>query len=124
MVTAKAPGPALLVFTTNSHAVPGGYRIGRIGVMREINVRSSRTGKQTVKVNSLPLLFCLEGLCVTCGSSLQSWAVGRHHPRVSSLASLSDSDLKRTTWDVTSVELHIDEIEAVLSGDEPDCILI
>lgn len=26
MVTAKAPGPALLVFTTNSHAVPGGYR--------------------------------------------------------------------------------------------------
>lgn len=68
--------------------------------------------------------YCCYSSCVTCAASLQSCSVGRHHPRVSSLARLSDPDLKWTTRDVTSIELHIDEIEAVLSGDEPDCVLI
>lgn len=58
-------------------------------------------------MNSQLLLYCLEGLRVTCGASLQSWAIGRHHPRVPSLTSLSDSDLKWATRDMTSIEFYI-----------------
>lgn len=69
-------------------------------------------------------MICTQGESATCGASLQSWSVCRHHPRVSGLAGLSDSNLERTTRDVTSIELHINQIETILSGDEPDCIFI
>lgn len=61
---------------------------------------------------------------LTCGASLQSGAVGGHHAGVSSLASLSNTDLKWTTRDVASIELHINQIEAILSRNEADCILV
>ncbi|KAF3859914.1 hypothetical protein F7725_000169, partial [Dissostichus mawsoni] len=45
------------------------------------------------------VVLCNEGQCVTCGPSLQSCSVSRHHARVSGLARLSDPDLKRTAGD-------------------------
>lgn len=76
-------------------------------------------------MSSVPLLPSEEGdASITRGASLQSGAVGRHHARVSSLASLSNTNLKWTTGDVASIELHINQIEAVLPRNEPDCILV
>lgn len=64
------------------------------------------------------------GSALTCVTSLQACSIGRHHPRVSSLARLSHPDLKWTSRNVTPIELHIYQIEAVLSGDEANCVLI
>lgn len=61
---------------------------------------------------------------VTCGASLQSGAVGGHHARVSGLAGLSNTNLKWTTGDVAPIELHIDQIEAILSRNEADRVLV
>lgn len=64
------------------------------------------------------------GFWLTCAASLQTGSRGRHQPRVSSLARFSNPDLEGTSRDVTPIELHIDKIEAVLSGDEADGVLI
>lgn len=67
---------------------------------------------------------CTWGSRLTCAASLQACSVGRHHPRVSSLARFSNPDLEGTSGDVTTVELHINQVEAILSGDEADRVLI
>lgn len=66
----------------------------------------------------------MTGASLTCATSLQSCSVGRHHPRVSRLTCFSNPDLKRTSRDVASIELDIYQVEAILSGDEADCVLI
>ena len=64
------------------------------------------------------------GRRLTSGAALQAGSVGRHHAWVSGLPRLPHADLEGTAGDVASVELHVDEIQAVLSGDKPHCVLI
>lgn len=48
----------------------------------------------------------------------------RHQARLARLSRFPDPDLERTSWDVRAVEFDIDGVDAVLSGDEADGVLV
>lgn len=68
MLTAKAPGPALLVFTTNSHAVPRANETGERedgGDNEDNHGRFSKTRKDTVQFRgTVRYLWCLPPVLV------------------------------------------------------------
>lgn len=61
---------------------------------------------------------------LTCGSSFQTGAVSGDESRIAALSRLSHADLERTARDVRPVELHVDDVDAVLSRDETDGVLV
>lgn len=63
-------------------------------------------------------------MCVTCASSFQTGAVSRDESRIPALSRFSHTHLERTARDVCPVELHVDDVDAVLSRDETNRILV
>lgn len=61
---------------------------------------------------------------VTCCPPLQSCSVGRYEAGLSRLPWVSHSHLEWAARDVAAIELHIDEVKAVLPGNETDGIFV
>lgn len=61
---------------------------------------------------------------ITRGSSLQSGSVGGDESGIATLSRFSHANLERTARDVRPVELHVDGVDAVLSRDETDGVLV
>ena len=61
---------------------------------------------------------------LTCSASLEPRTIGRHQAWVPSLALLPNSDLEGTARDVSTVELDVDGVDAILVGDETDGVLV
>lgn len=61
---------------------------------------------------------------ITCGSSLQTGAVRSDESGITDLSWFSHADLERTARDVCPVELHVDDVDAVLPRDETDGVLV
>lgn len=110
MVTDRAPAPALQVFTTNSDAAPEGYEQHPLNILIYL-IQVFRMKVFNVRVH-------------TCGSSLQARSEGGHQAGISDLSRFSHSDFERAAGDVAAVETNIDGVNAVLSWDEPDGVLI
>lgn len=60
----------------------------------------------------------------TCGSTFQAGSESRYHSWISNLSWVSHSDLEGTARDVAAVKTHVYRVDAVLSGDEADGVLI
>lgn len=61
---------------------------------------------------------------VTCGSSLQTGSVRSDESGISTLTRLSYTHLKRTAGNVTAVELHVDDVDPVLTRDEANGVFV
>lgn len=61
---------------------------------------------------------------LTCGASFQTGSVGAHQPRISALSGLTHPHLEWAAGDVAAVELHIDGVDAILTGDEANGVLV
>lgn len=67
---------------------------------------------------------CVRVRWLTCGSSLQAWAKSRHHAWVSDLTWFSHTDLKGAARNVATIEAYINGVDAVLTWDEADRVLV
>lgn len=110
MFTDRVPEPALQVLTTNSKGTP---------------VRKKQREKKIKR-----LLEYL-GICATvtkskdtCGSSLQSRAVCRHHAWVSDQTGVSHPHIKGAPRNVAPIELDINGMHSVLPWNEADRVLV
>lgn len=61
---------------------------------------------------------------ITCGSSFQTGSVGSDETGFATLSRFSHANLERTARDVRPIELHVDDVDAVLSWDETDSVLV
>lgn len=111
MVTAKAPGPAELVFTMNSHGDPE-----EVGVCQFSSAAHLDNYRMT--------LYMIYIILHTSAASFQTSSISRHHSWVSSLARLTNTDLEGASGDVRTIEFHIYQVQAILPGDESHGILI
>lgn len=83
------------------------------------------TGWTPVKMYFLFPLKALKIRCLyTCCSSLQSCSKGRNHSRISHLSWFTHSDLKGAARNMAPIEANMDGMNAVLSRDKSDSILI
>jgi len=92
MVTAKAPGPAELVFTTNSHGDPEEEMVwGQFS--------------SAAHIDNYRITVCVK--YYTSAASFQTSPISRHHSWISSLARLTNTDLEGASRDVRTIEFHI-----------------
>lgn len=61
---------------------------------------------------------------ITCGSSFKTGSVGSDESGIATLSRFSHANLERTARDVRPIELHVDDVDAVLSRDETDSVLV
>ena len=114
MLTDKVAEPALQVLTTNSEAMPG----------RKTATREKKIKKTCKIFRKKWFIFVFVALICTCGSSLESRAVCRHHAGVSNQPGVAHSHVKGASRNVASIELDIYGVDSVLPWNEADCILV
>lgn len=110
MFTESVPEPALQVLTTNSEGTPAGIK------RQEIKIK--------ILLEQLGICAAVTKSKDTCGSSLQSCAVCRHHAWVSDQTGVSHPHVEGASGNVAPIELDIDGMHSVLPWNEADGILV
>lgn len=107
MFTDRVPEPALQVLTTNSEGTPARKK------QRKKRLKDSSSIYDMVTKSK-----------DTCGSSLQSRAVSRHHAWVSDQTGVSHPHIKGASRNVAPIELDINGMHSVLPWNEADGVLV
>lgn len=88
-------------------------------------MRDDFLSTRRVKRNMEQAVFSVfQPMCVTCASSFQTGAVSCDESSIPALSRLSHTHLEGTARDVRPVELHVDDVDAVLSRDEANRVLV